>query len=280
MRSYYLPETERWGLPLLDFACDAINFYRGEFGFYPQNKLSIIPGHKEYAGGRPATSNVVAIHDLDKLGDKAESFARWIVAHEIGHQYWGGYVVCSEFPGWLNIGLGLYMDRCYAEARGLGLSHHQWVVKSYIQALREGVDTTVVQPPEKLQAAEFDWNNIIVHGKGYSIISMLEQILGGELFRQIFNEALKRFKHRDISVKDFQHLCEELSGEKLDWFFYQWLYTNRYLSYRIAYQEHWKQGDVYYLKVRIERLGDVCMSIPVQATFQDGKKPPYGQIRR
>ncbi len=273
VRSYYLPETERWGRPLLDFACDAINFYRGEFGFYPQNKLSVMPGHKEPYGGWPVTSNVVAIHDLDKLGDKAKSFARWITAHEIGHQYWGGYVVCSPFPGWLDIGLGIYMDRCYTEARGLGTSHHgPQRFKRYVQGLREGVDTTVVQPPEKLRAAGFDYNNIIVHSKGYAIISMLEQMLGKDLFRQIFDEALRRFKHRDISSKDFQLLCEELSGEDLDWFFYQWLHTNRYISYRIASQEQSKLGDTYYLKARVERLGDARMPIPIQATFQDGEK--------
>jgi hypothetical protein len=152
VRSYYLPETERWGLPLLDFACDSINFYREEFGFYPQNKLSVMPGHKEPTGGWPVTSNVVAIHDLDKLGDKAESFARWIIAHEIGHQYWGGYIVCSEFPGWLDICLGIYMDRCYTEARGLEMNHHKWFMRRYIEGLREGVDTTVMQPHESLQA--------------------------------------------------------------------------------------------------------------------------------
>ena len=152
------------------------------------------------------------------------------------------------------------------------MSHHQGFVKRYIQGLREGADTTVRQSPEKLRAAGFDYNNILVHGKGYAIISMLEQILGKDLFRQTFNEAFRRFKHRDISSKDFQLLCEELSGEDLDWFFYQWLHTNRYLSYRIASQEQSKQGDTYYLNVQVERLGDARMPIPVQATFQDGKK--------
>jgi hypothetical protein len=277
VRSYHLPETERWGRPLLDFACDAINFYREEFGFYPQIKLSVMPGHKRPTGGWPVTSNVVAIHDLDKLGDRGESFAHWIIAHEIGHQYWGGHVVCSEFgPGlqvsWLDIGLGIYMDRCYMEARGLGMNYHRGRFGRYIQGLSEGVDMTVIQPPEKLRDAGFDYNNIVVHSKGYAIISMLEQILGGELFRRIFNEALARFKHKDIRSRDFQLLCEELSGEDLDWFFYQWLHTNRYLSYRIASQEETKQGELYYLKAGVESMGDACMPIPVQATFQDGKK--------
>ncbi|MFB0504621.1 MAG: M1 family aminopeptidase, partial [Candidatus Bathyarchaeia archaeon] len=277
VRSYYLSETERWGRPLLDFACDAINFYREEFGFYPQIKLSVMPGHREPTGGWPVTSNVVAIHDLDKSGDRAESFAHWIIAHEIGHQYWGGHVICSEFgPGlqvsWLDIGLGIYMDRCYMEARGFGMNYHRGRSGRYIQGLSEGVDTTVIQPPEKLRDAGFDYNNIVVHSKGYAIISMLEQILGKDLFRQIFNEALARFKHKDIRSRDFQLLCEELSGEDLDWFFYQWLHTNRYLSYRIASQEEKKQGELYYLKARVESMGDARMPIPVQATFQDGRK--------
>lgn len=272
VRSYYLPETERWGRPLLDYACDTVNFYREEFGFYPQNRLSVMPGHKGPTGGWPVTSNVVAIHDLDKLGVKAESFARWIIAHEIGHQYWGGYVGCSEFPGWLEIGLGIHMDRSYSEARGLERSHHESFTKRYIRGLREGVDTTVMQPPENLRAAAFDYNNIIVHGKGYAIISMLEQVLGKDLFRHIYDEALRRFRHSDIGTRDFHSLCEELSGEDLDWFFYQWLHTNRYLSYHIASEERSKRGEAFYLKVKVERMADARMPIPVQATFQDGTR--------
>jgi tetratricopeptide (TPR) repeat protein len=268
VRSYSLPDTGRWGRPLLDYACDAINFYRDEFGFYPQDKLSVMPGEKGPTGGWPVTSNVVGIHNLDKLGDEAESYARWIVAHEISHQYWGGYVVCSEFPDWLDIGLGIYMDQHYSEARSL----ERYSYGSYIRGLREGADTTVIQPPERLQAAEFDYNSVIVHGKGYAIISMLEQVLGEGLFRRIFDEALRRFKHRDIGVRDFQILCEELSGEDLDWFFYQWLHTNRYLSYRVSSREESKQGEAYCLKVWVERMGDAHMPIPVQATFRDGKE--------
>lgn len=275
--SYYLPETKHWGIPLLDFACDAIDFYRGEFGFYPQKKLSIMPGHEGSTGGWPVAANIVAIHDLDKLGDKARSFGQWIVAHEIGHQYWGEYVLSSEFPCWLNIGLGIYMDRCYAEARKLEVNHHEWFMQRYLRGLKEGVDTTVIQPPEKFIAmcAEgmcIDYDNIIVHGKGYAIVSMLEQVLGKDLFRQVFYEALRRFKHRDISSVDFQVLCEEVSGEDLDWFFYQWLHTNRYLCYKIASTEQSKCGETYLVKVLVERLGDACMPIPVQATFQDGRK--------
>jgi len=287
VRSYYISETEKWGEILLNNACDVIEFYQNEFGFYPHETLNVIPGYKGPTGGFPLATNVVAIHDLEKLGRKALEFSKWIVAHEIGHMYWGHYVLpySLEFPSWLWIGLGIYMDRHYSEAKGLSLKRYrrgeEWsFIQRYLDGLKKGYDTTMVQPPEKLMRADFDWNNVIVHGKGYAVISMLEQLLGKDVFRRVHDEGLKRYAYREMSCEDFKRLCEEISGEDLGWFFYQWLYTNRFLSYRIVRVERSTVNNIHKTKVVVERVGSALMSIPVVVTLENDERAVKWTDRR
>ena len=283
IKSYFISETKKWANILLENACDAVDFYISEFGFYPHRSLSIVPGLKGPIGGYPVATNLVAIHDLDKLGEKAFEFSKWIVAHEIGHMYWGHYVLSSTFPDWLMIGLGIYMDRHYSEARGLSLDRYRRCgekgpkilssfIDRYLYGVRKGYDTTIAQPVEKLMRAGFDWNNIVVHGKGYSIISMLEQLLGKEVFRKIHDNALRKYAYREFRIEDFKKLCEEISGQDLEWFFYQWLYTNRVLSYKITEVERTRENNVYRIKVTVKRFGDAVMPIPVAVFFENGEE--------
>ena len=274
VRSHYYPKEEKWGRILLENACDVIEYYCEEFGFYPHKVLNVIPGSKRFTGGFPFATNIVAIHDLSKLGDKALEFSKWITAHEIGHMYWGHYVL-GELD-WLKIGLGIYMDRHYSESRGLNLGRYKRGVKGsfierYLDGLRRGFDTTIMQPFEKLYRAGFDWNNVIVHGKGYAIIAMLELLLGKETFRKIHDEGLKRYAYKGMSVEDFKKLCEEISGENLEWFFYQWLYTNRFLSYKVEWEDT-KVDNTYKVEVKVIRLGNAIMPIPVVAYLENGEK--------
>ena len=279
VKSYYISETEKWGSVLLENACDVLDFYCSEFGFYPHRCLSVVPGRKEFTGGYPVATNLVAIHDLDKLGDKALEFSKWITAHEIGHMYWGHYVLSREALDWLMIGLGIYMDRHYSEARGLSLDRYRRggkllfsFIERYLDGVRKGYDTTIVQPPEKIARAGFDWNNIVVHGKGYAVISMLEQLLGRETFRKIHDEALRRYAFREMSVEDFKKLCEELGDEDLEWFFYEWLYTNRFLSYKITQIKETSSSGLHRAEVKVVRFGSATTPVPVAAFLENGGK--------
>ncbi|UCC67735.1 MAG: hypothetical protein JSV79_11545, partial [Armatimonadota bacterium] len=99
------PERREWGQALLEAAVAAVDYYRSEFGFCPQPFLSIVPGSDEWMGGSPLATGVVAIHGQSPFGEASDEWWRWIMAHEIGHQYWGEHVHDPDNPAWLWIGL-------------------------------------------------------------------------------------------------------------------------------------------------------------------------------
>jgi hypothetical protein len=268
VRRFFAPERKECGHALLEGAVAAVNFYRSEFGFYPQPFLSIVPGPDRWMGGCPIATGLVAIHGQHRFGERSEEWWQWIIAHEIGHQYWGEHVLDGDTPGWLWIGLGIYMDQQYVRARGLDGSRRGF--GQLCEAIEQGIDTTIERPPEQLEGIDFDHNNIVVHSKGYAVISALESILGRNTFRRIHDQCLAAYKGKCFGAHELQRVCEEQTGQNLSWFFEQWLRSNRYLGYRVASIEKELEGDRHITRVEVERFGTLEMPIPVEARFEDG----------
>ena len=178
---------------LLDTAVDVIQFYRARFGFYPQRSLTIIPGGDQPVGGYPVATGIIVVHGQDKLDAKPATFWKWITAHEIGHQYWLEHVLSADRPGewgWLMIGLGIYADREFCRARGITDQHRQFF-DEYVAAVRKGIDTTVDLTPDQLDEVTWDFNNIVRHGKGFSIVSALEVTMGHDPFERAYARVLR-----------------------------------------------------------------------------------------
>ncbi len=254
----------------LDTAADAVKFYRDWLGFYPFKFLYIIPGATRPMGGYPFASGIVVIHGQEKFADKPLLHWKWITAHEIGHQYWGEYVMDDDIPSWLWIGLGIYADREYTIFRNLGMDKHIGLMNRYLFGVRKRIDTTMDIPPEQFRRLKFDHNNIVKHGKGFSVISALECVLGKEAFERIYKKCLKDYGGKRLGYKEFWRVCEMESNQNLKWFFDQWVRSNKYLSYQITDQESIQEKDKYISTIRVECLGSMQMPVPVKGIFEDG----------
>ena len=257
---------------LLETTVDAVGYYRERFGMYPYSSLTIIPGASQPMGGYPVATGLVVVHGQECFSERPDLHWRWITAHEIGHQYWGEYVLEREPSAWLSIGLGIFADREYALARDLGPTTHERLMVRYTQGVRQHLDTTVAIPPEQLGEVAFDYNNVVTHGKGFSIVSALACLLGKETFDRVYLRALSEFAGLRLGTGAFQSLCEEESQQDLDWFFHQWLQTRRYVSYEIASQTSVPVEGGYQTDIRIDCLGTLRMPMPVLGVFTDGTR--------
>lgn len=251
-------------------AIKVVKFYKDWLGFYPFNFLYIIPGGPEPWGGYPYASGIVVIHGQEKFETKPLLHWKWITAHEIGHQYWGEYVLEADVPSWLWIGLGIYADREYSMQKGLGLDKHGGIMSRYLDGLYHHYDMTVDIPPAQFKKIEYDHNNIVQHGKSFSIISALENTLGKDTFEKIYRKCLKDYGGKRLDYREFWRVCEEVSGESLSWFFEQWVRSNKYPAYKIISQDCHEKNGRYISKIQVECLGSLKMPVPVKAVFEDG----------
>ncbi len=251
-------------------AVDVVNYYRERFGFYPQPCLTIVPGEDQPMGGYPVATSLVAIHGQERMSEMSKLHWQWITAHEIGHQYWSEYVLEKDDPGWVWIGLGVYTDRGYVRNRGLEGEEHRQMMRRYTAGVEEGLDTTVIRTPEQMAQVKFDFNNVVIHGKGYGIISSLACVLGEDIFEQVIQRCLKEFAGRRLGAQEFQTVCEDVGRQDLGWFFDQWVRSNTFLSYEITSRKCAKQKGKYVSQIEVRSKGTLKMPVPVTAYFEDG----------
>jgi len=267
IRSYRLERGREWGAKLAGLAADIIPYYRQLAGFYPHPWLVILPGSLQATGGYPAATGMVVIHKLDGTDS---DFPGWILAHEIGHQYWGFDTVIDDgdYYHWPGLGMGLWMDRQYMEARGWGRKRHDsFLVNNYMPALKAGRDTTMRRPWARIRTLDFDFNNAVAHGKAYTVIQMLEELMGPARFREFARKLMRDYRFRFLSHEDFEKAAADAYGEPLDWFFHDWLDANKKLGYEIADVRH-ENG---HATVRIRQTGDAMVPLPIAVKTSDGR---------
>jgi len=255
---------------LLKTAVDVIAFYRERFGVYPHRSLSIVPGMDYPAGGYPAASALVVIHGQERFAEKPEAHWRWITAHEIGHMYWGNYVLAQgpDSLNWLMIGLGLHADREYRHARNI--TDAGVLETYYLGGVSQGLDTTMDVTDEQESAIQWDFNNIVEHGKSIAMLNALESALGRDTFDALYRRCLREYAGKQLAWREFQRIAEMQSGQDLDWFFEPWVRSSGTVFYRVASKSCAAASSGFDCAVRIERTGAVRMPVTVAAKFEDG----------
>jgi len=275
IRSFYFKDDSKWGEKLLEYSKNIIEFYVDTLGFYPQPILTIIPGYPKPYGGWPVCPNVVGIHrGIDLKKERAETHAHWIMSHEIGHQYWGYNYVLEplNYPQWFGIGMGIQTDRLYTLQNIPDFNHSKSFSDSYLDAIKKGYNTTIMQTVDTLNKQDFDWNNSIEHDKSFSVLQMLAYEIGEETFFKILKYCLENYKGVNVTLEMFKKDCETISERNLDEFFQTWFFTNDYLEYQIDTVFTTLNNNQYHNEIRINKIGQTNISHVELEVVLDGNK--------
>lgn len=264
----------------LDAAADIISFYKDWLGFYPHESLTILPGGSRPMGGYPYASGIVVVHGQETFdpakGEKENRWWTWITAHEIGHQYWGESVMSGDVlenytEAWLMIGMGICADKEYMLRKGHGWDRHRDFIAGYLEGVKAGNDTTMDAPASLVKAQKFDRNNVLIHGKGFAVLSALETVLGSEAFDRLYRRTVREYSGRRLGWREFQRLVEAETGGSLGWLFEDWVRSNRILECRIVSRSSVPAEGGFASEVRTEYgMDSVRMPVPVRAVFEDG----------
>ncbi len=270
--SYFTGKGAKAAAICLETAADAVRFYKKWLGFYPFPVLNIIPGGEGRWGGYPVATGIVAIHGLETYVD-GEPPVHWqhITSHEIGHQYWGEWVLDGDDPAWTWIALGIFADTEYMIVRGFDPARRAGWVGNYIDAIPLYYDMTLDAPPGRDEAVKFDFNNTVIHSKGPAVVFALDSVLGREAFLRVYKRCLRDYAGRRFGWRALQGVAEAESGQNLAWFFDAWVRSNRYLCYGLESRDCRADGTGGFVsEVGVRRLGTMSMPVPIQAVFDDG----------
>ena len=263
-------EAESWVERLLNATADSIEFYEKEYGTFPTRHLDITcPGtFSERAHGSSAACNMITIF----LGGQFEKQYRFLVAHEVAHQYFGAQIGFHRADiHWIPVGLAMTMDEHYAQARGLDATFGRKIMREfYFMSERMGFDTTLSQPVEPAMQSpppwSFGWNMGLAHGKAYAVCAMLRDLLGPRRYQAVIRKLIAERSGTLIQQADLIAACEDALGERLDWFVADWIDGRAKFDYAITSVEKTATG----CDVEVARIGTGRFPVLVEATTTSG----------
>ncbi|DAZ94850.1 TPA: hypothetical protein N0F65_012539 [Lagenidium giganteum] len=210
----------------LDVATKALSFFSERFGIeYPLKKLDML-AIPDFAAGAMENWGVVTYRETRLLIDaQLSSFAQKLatartVCHELAHQWFGNLVTMEWWTSlWLNEGFARFME--------FEAVHHifpEWNVwESFVQEItmstamvKDSMKTShpievVVNHPDEVDQI-FD---VISYAKGASIIRMLSEYLGRDVFYKGIHQYLVDFSYANAQTEDLWKALEKASSQQI-----------------------------------------------------------------
>jgi puromycin-sensitive aminopeptidase len=232
VRTYATPENVKYTDFALDIAVKCLNFYNDYFGMdYPLKKCDLI-ALPDFASGAMENWGCVTFREQALLVDPKNStlankqYVAMVVAHELAHQWFGNLVTMRWWTDlWLNEGFAswveyLAIDHIYPQWQ----MWTQFIVDEQQQALKlDALENThpievPVNHPDEIRTI-FD---AISYSKGSSVIHMLQQYLGPEVFRDGLRNYLQKHAYGNTDTVDLWTALEEISKKPVKEFMHSW----------------------------------------------------------
>ncbi|RZM08436.1 MAG: T9SS type A sorting domain-containing protein, partial [Pedobacter sp.] len=166
------------------------------------------------------------------------SFGTSLIAHELGHQWFGNSVTCATWNHiWINEGFATYADYLMNEQLPtLYTSSAASVMTAMHNNVMSATGGSVFVPDADLFDENRIFSNRLSYEKGASIIHTLRfELQNDNLFFQILRQFQTQFKDKVATADDFKAVAENVSGKNFTNFFNQWYYGQGYPTYSINY---------------------------------------------
>lgn len=231
----------------LDKTNDMLEVFSNLFGPYPF--LNEKYGHAEFGWGGGMEHQTIS-----SMGAYFES----IVSHELAHQWFGDKITCKDWQNiWLNEGFATYSEALFDEffhgksayqdkiSSEMGTPDQTWTAKSASGSIFVQDISSVGQI----------FNGARSYAKGAVVLHMLRKVVGDDNF---FNILKTYIAHPDLAynvavTEDFQTVCEDVSGQNLDYFFNEWIYGENYPKYSMEWNSNNLGNDKYKVDLNISQ---------------------------
>ncbi|XP_013782586.1 puromycin-sensitive aminopeptidase-like [Limulus polyphemus] len=221
VRVYTPVGKQEQGRFALEVACKAVSFYKQYFNIaYPLPKMDLIaiselsPGAMENWGLVTYRETCLLVDPQNTSADSKQRIAL-IVGHELAHQWFGNLVTMEWWTHlWLNEGFASFIE--FLCVNHLFPEYEIWtqfVTDVYTRALEldalhnsHPIEVPIGRPSEIDEI--FD---DISYNKGASVIRMLHQFLGDEVFSKGMNTYLTRHMYKNAQTEDLWQALEDVS---------------------------------------------------------------------
>jgi puromycin-sensitive aminopeptidase len=258
----------------------SLAFFEDYYGLpYPGDKLDLL-AIPDFAAGAMENLGAITFRETALLVDEAQAThaeqerVADVVAHENAHMWFGDLVTMRWWNGiWLNEAFATFMEMLAVDAwkpqwrrwTSFGVSRASAFVVDGLHATRP-IEFPVGAPREA--DAMFD---VLTYEKGASVLRMLEQYLGGEVFRDGVRDYLRTHRFDNAETVDLWSALGRASGQPIPAVMDAWIFSPGYPLVSVR-----REGDE--LVVAQQRFtyvpgtSDQRWKIPIQLRLEAGGK--------
>ncbi len=231
---YFKPVHQNQGAQYLETALKEFTYFVTLYGPGPSTTLKVVelPDDTVPDAWAPEMAAIASRAVTEKVNYR-------LLANTISHQWWGASVSPDSIDDWwLCDGFARYSEARYVE-NAAGSAGLEEVVKDMsVGAL--AYDSVPLATIGKLDMYSPEFQSLATD-KGAMILHMLRWVEGDQKFDQTMRNFASKYAGKSASLDDFTAVAEQSYGDKLTWFFTQWLdstgapeFKTKYTVYRLG----------------------------------------------
>jgi hypothetical protein len=216
----------------------ALNLYKEVYGVdYPFAKLDLVADPLgSFYGQAPASLIYLGFGVFRAEGTVATQFGggssiskfnKDVVAHETGHQWWGGLVTnANDRNYWFvetmaELSSALYVEQTQGKKRYLEkVADWRKVIldNDPLTSVQNGYTTWAGETGDRLRPSVAN-----IYNKGPYAFHVFRSTFGDAKFNELLKALAQELQHQEIVTRQMQDVMERVVGGNMDWFFDQWI---------------------------------------------------------
>ena len=228
------PDKKERGPEYASTAVKVFTYYITQYGPAMSSSLKVveIPDDTLPTAYAPEIAAMASRAITDKVNYR-------LLANVVAHQWWGVSVSpASKDDWWLSDGFSRYSEARYVESAAGEAGLDEMVKDMSVGAL--AYDSVPLSSAAKLDYFSPEFQSLVTD-KGAMILHMLRWVVGEKDFLKIMRDFATKYAGKTATTDDFRELTEKVYGEKLTWFYSQWMdstsapeFKAKYTVYRLG----------------------------------------------
>jgi hypothetical protein len=231
---FFKPVHQNLGAMYTETAIKEFTYFVTLYGAAPSTTLRVveIPDDTVPSAWAPEMAAVASRAVTEKVNYR-------LLANTISHQWWGSSVSPDSIDDWwLCDGFARYSEARYVESAAGTAGLEEAIKDMSVGAL--AYDAVPLATIGKLDMFSPEFQSLATD-KGAMILHMLRWVEGDQKFDQTMRTFASKYAGKSASLDDFTAIAEQTYGDKLTWFFTQWLnstgapeFKTKYTVYRLG----------------------------------------------
>jgi aminopeptidase N len=225
---FFKPNKQDLGAEYASTAIKAFTYFVTQYGVAPSTRLKVVelPDDTVPSAWAPEIAALSSRAITEKTNYR-------LLANTIAHQWWGVSVSpASKDDWWISDGFSRYSEARYVESAAGAAGLEEMVKDMSVGAL--AYDSVPLSSAEKLDYFSPEFQSLVTD-KGAMILHMLRWVVGEKKYLELMREFATKYAGKSASTDDFRELSEYVFGEKLTWFYSQWMDSTSAPEFKAKY---------------------------------------------